>query len=463
MPALKLHRTIDSDSVSNNYRELNLSLCNCAIVILGASGDLARRKLMPALNTLFERGEIDRSCVIVGSGRTFFTDVEFRNRFHSGSDFGSLIFYHQYTPGLRDFITSKGNFSRIIVFLSQPPLAYESSVKELAADGFGKETVIALEKPFGYDYGSARKLNETLLGCFGEEQIYRIDHYLGKEVVQDVLVFRFANSLFYPLWNSRYIESIQINALESEGVGERGRYFDGAGIIRDMVQNHLLQLLCLLTMEAPVTLGADDIREQKISVLRSMEIVSCNRFQYEGYRLEKGVSADSSTETFAEVSLRINNFRWQGTPVYIRTGKAVHRKGTEIGVRFKAVPKVLYNRIGDLNENTIIFKIQPNEGIVLDLSTKIPAADNVLTSAHMNLCYREAFCVPSPEAYQKLIREILIGDRTLFVSALETETAWQLVNGFPDKGALGFYPRGRLPISDFNVKWIDFDSYTGVC
>ena len=438
-------------------------LCNCAIVILGASGDLARRKLMPALNTLFEKGEIDRSCAIVGSGRTFFTDDEFRSRFEAAGDFSSLLFYHQHTPGLREFIASKGNFSRIIVFLSQPPLAYESSIKELADDGFGKETVIALEKPFGYDYDSACKLNKTLLGCFKEEQVYRIDHYLGKEVVQDILVFRFANSLFYPQWNSSYIESIQINAIESEGVGERGRYFDGAGIIRDMVQNHLLQLLCLLTMEAPVTLGADDIREQKISILRSMEIVSCNRFQYEGYRSEKGVSADSSTETFAELSLRINNFRWQSTPIYIRTGKAVHRKGTEIGVRFKSVPKVLYNSSGDLNENTIIFKIQPNEGIVLDLSTKIPAKDKALASAHMNLCYREAFCAPSPEAYQKLIREILIGDRTLFVSALETETAWQLVNGFSDRGALGFYPKGELPCGDHSVKWIDFDSYSGVC
>ena len=438
-------------------------LCNCAIVILGASGDLARRKLMPALNTLFEQGKIDRSCVIIGSGRTFFTDEEFRNRFHSGSDFGSLLFYHQHTPGLRDFIASKNNFSKVIVFLSQPPSAYESSVKELSGDGFGRETFIALEKPFGYDYNSARKLNETLLSYFNEERIYRIDHYLGKEAVQNILVFRFANSIFYPLWNSRYIESIQINALESEGVGERGRYFDGAGTIRDMVQNHILQLLSLLTMEAPVTLGADDIREQKIAVLRTMEIVSCNRFQYEGYRNEKDISPQSSTETYAELSLIINNFRWQGTPVYIRTGKAVHRKGTEIGVRFRAVPEVLYNKSGNLNANTIIFKIQPNEGIVLDLSTKIPGADNSLTAAHMNLCYREAFGAPSPEAYQKLIHEILMGDRTLFVSALETETAWQLINGFPDKGELAFYPKGALPKSGSNVKWIDFDSYSVIC
>ncbi|MCL2690132.1 MAG: glucose-6-phosphate dehydrogenase (NADP(+)) [Chitinispirillia bacterium] len=439
-----------------------LALCSCAIVILGASGDLTRRKLMPALNTLFGQGHIGKSCVIVGSGRTFFTDDGFRNRFEADRDFGDLLFYHQHTPGLRNFIMSKGNFSRIIVFLSQPPSAYQSSIKELAADGFGKETMIALEKPFGYDYDSACKLNETLLKCFDEKQIYRIDHYLGKEVVQDILVFRFANSLFYPLWNSRYIESIQINAIESEGVGERGRYFDGAGIIRDMVQNHLLQLLCLLTMEAPVTLGADDIREQKISVLRSMEIINCNRFQYKGYRSEKDISPDSLTETYAELSLRINNFRWQSTPIYIRTGKALHRKGTEIGVRFKSVPQVLYNRSGDLNENTIIFKIQPQEGIILDLSTKIPV-NSTITSAHMNLCYREAFSVPSPEAYQKLIQEILNCDRTLFVSALETETAWQLINGFSDKGAPGFYPKGFMPTGDSNIKWIDFDSYAGVC
>ncbi|MDR0308230.1 MAG: glucose-6-phosphate dehydrogenase (NADP(+)) [Chitinispirillales bacterium] len=440
-----------------------MALCNCAIVILGASGDLTGRKLMPALSTLFKQGQIDRSSIIVGSGRTFFTDEEFRNRFEEAADFGERLFYHQYISGLWEFIASKGNFTKKVVFLSQPPSAYESSARELVEDGFGSETSIVLEKPFGYDYSSAVKLNNALLACFNEKQIYRIDHYLGKEAVQNILVFRFANSLFYPQWNSRYIESIQINALESEGVAARGKYFDGAGIIRDMVQNHLLQLLCLLTMEAPVTLDAEDIREQKISVLRSMEILSCNRFQYEGYKSEKGVSAQSGTETFAELALRINNFRWLGTPVYIRTGKATYRKGTEIGVRFRHVPEVLYNKQGSLKPNTIIFNIQPNEGITLDLSTKIPGGDNSVAAAHMNLCYRKTFGAPSPEAYQKLIYDALTGDRTLFVSALETETAWRLVDDILDKGSVETYQRGSLPQSKFDLKWIDFDSYGALC
>ncbi len=438
-------------------------VCNCAIVILGASGDLTRRKLVPALEALYHQGKIDKSNIIVGSGRTPFTDEEFRNRFSADPEFSSQLFYHQYTSGLREFIFSKGQFEKVIVFLSQPPAAYAPTARELIADGFGKETCIVLEKPFGYDFRSARELNRKLEACFDESQIYRIDHYLAKEAVQNILVFRFANSLFYPVWNSRYIESIQISALEEEGIVERGAYFDRAGILRDMVQNHLLQLLCLLTMEAPVSLDSEDIRAQKIAMLRTMQITSCNRFQYSGYRKEKGVSSDSETETYAELKLRINNFRWTGTPIYIRTGKAMHRRGTEIGIRFRSLPKLLYNESGNLDQNKIIFKIQPAEGIILDLSTKVPGSDVSLAGTHMNFCYKDSFKGRTPEAYQKLLFDVLAGDHTLFVSARETEVAWQLFEDYLDRGEVTPYAPGSKPPNSFDLDWIDFDSYLPLC
>ncbi len=440
-----------------------MTVCNCAIVILGASGDLTRRKLMPALNALYLQGRIDNSNIIVGSGRTHFSDEQFRGRFDVSPAFASQLYYHQYTSGLKDFIHSKGTFDKVVVFLSQPPSAYAPTARELLAEGFGQETSLVLEKPFGYDYNSALELNRELNACFSEQQIFRIDHYLAKEAVQNILVFRFANSLFYPVWNSRYIESIQINALESEGIVERGGYFDKAGILRDMVQNHLLQLLCLLTMEAPVSLDAEDIRAQKIAMLRTMEVVSCNRFQYAGYRSEKGVSPDSTTETYAELKLQINNFRWIGMPVYIRTGKAMHRKGTEIGIRFRSLPKLLFNEDGKLSQNTIVFKIQPAEGIILDLSTKMPGSDDLIAGTHMNFCYKDSFGSQTPEAYQKLLYDVLNGDHTLFVSAQETEAAWKLFDTILDKGTLGYYSPGSFPPDSFGVRWIDFDAYAPLC
>ena len=262
-------------------------------------------------------------------------------------DFAELLYYHQGLAGVKDFIFSLKEFERVIIFFSLPPKVYGETAAELSGEGFSKETTLIIEKPFGYDIESARELNRDLQHYFDELQIFRIDHYLAKEAVQNILVFRFANALFYPVWNSRYIESIQINALEDIGVEDRGAYFDGAGIIRDMVQNHLMQLLCLLTMEAPVTLEAEEIRNQKMQVLKALEVKRWAKLQYKGYLDEKGVPEGSRTETYAELELTINNFRWTGIPIYVRTGKAVGRKGTEIGIRFKQGPKLLYNNDGD--------------------------------------------------------------------------------------------------------------------
>jgi glucose-6-phosphate 1-dehydrogenase len=317
-----------------------------ALVILGASGDLSKRKLIPALAELFRKGEIDPSCTVIGSGRTDFSHEEFRNRFAVPGDFKAILHYHRGIGGLSRFIKGIGPFRDIIVFMALPPQAYAPTAAELHAEGFAEGTRIIIEKPFGYDLASARALDEALSRYYSEDQIFRIDHYLAKEAVQNLLVFRFANSLFEPLWNSRYIESIQINAFETLGLESRAEYFDKAGILRDMVQNHLMQLLCLTLMEPPVSLSPEDIRSAKLDVLKNLSLASCLRGQYKGYREEPGVAENSNTETYAELTGFVHNFRWTGMPIHIRTGKAMGRSGTEIGIRFKPLPEILYNERG---------------------------------------------------------------------------------------------------------------------
>jgi glucose-6-phosphate 1-dehydrogenase len=440
-----------------------MSIERCAIVILGASGDLARRKLMPALNDLFLKGKICESCIVVGAGRTPFTNESFRSRFELSPQFSKRVFYHHFIDGLKNFIFSKGDFTRVVIFLSQPPASYGSTAGALACEGFSQETSIVIEKPFGNDLDSAIALNHELASCFSEQQIFRIDHYLAKEAVQNIMVFRFANLLFSPVWNSNYISEIQINATEDQGIFERGSYFDSAGIIRDMVQNHILQLLCLVTMEPPVSLAPDDVKARKIDILRSIKIEELHRFQYEGYRREKDVNSESTTETFAELRLCIDNFRWSGMPVFIRTGKAVNRRGTEIGIRFKKLPELLFNENGSLDNNQLIFKIQPAEGIIIDMHSKVPDTENEVKKTFLNFCYRDTFEKKSPEAYQRLLYDVLRGDHTLFVSAAETESAWSLFKGFLDRKDLEFYKQGNLPKSKLDVEWIDFNRYTQFC
>ncbi|MBN1685512.1 MAG: glucose-6-phosphate dehydrogenase [Spirochaetales bacterium] len=436
---------------------------NTAVVILGASGDLAQRKLIPALSALYDAGEIDDTIRIIGSGRTELTDEEFREKFNLTGGFRNLLSYHTGMEGLRSYIESAGAFEHIVFFLALPPKVYADTAASLYEEGFRKNVTLIIEKPFGYDYQSAQELNRRLNEYFDESQIFRIDHYLAKEAVQNILVFRFANSIFYPIWNANYIESIQINAFEQIGVEDRGAYFDGAGMIRDMVQNHLMQMICLLTMEAPVSLDAEDIRTQKMSVLKALEVEECYRAQYEGYRDEPGIASDSQTETYAEMKLKINNFRWNGMPIYLRAGKALHRKGTEIGFKFRRLPKLLFNRDGSVEPNTIIFQIQPSEGIVVDLSSKIPGNESRITRTNMKFCYSDSFSGEIPEAYQKLLLDALKGNRTLFVSAEEAEISWRKMEKVLDKGELTMYPRGRMPVSRFQIDWIDFDRFCPVC
>ncbi len=436
---------------------------NAAIVILGASGDLAKRKLIPALAKLYEKKQIDPNSVIIGSGRTVFTYASFRERFGISGGFSNMLHYHTGIAGLKTYIDSLGTFDRIVFFMALPPEVYGKYAAELVREGFGGKANFIIEKPFGYDYKSSRALNRELTGYFDEHRIFRIDHYLAKEAVQNILVFRFANSIFYPVWNSNYIESIQINAFESFGVERRGAYFDNAGIIRDMIQNHLTQLLCLIAMDSPVSLEPADILSQKINVLRALRASSCRRFQYRGYREEIGVAQDSMTETFAEMKLYIDNFRWTGMPVYIRAGKALNRTGTEIGIKFKTIPKLLFNTGGTVAANKIIFKIQPSSGIVVDIQSKVPGDRLEIAHTNMAFCYRESFPEEIPEAYQKLLYDALRGDRTLFVSAEEAEIAWEKYGPLLDKGELGYYDKGDVPELCFADDWIDFESYDSVC
>ena len=434
-----------------------------AIVILGASGDLAKRKLIPALHRLYQKDEIDESAAIVGSGRTEFTDEQFRNHCEAPAGFASMLFYHRGISGLQAYLSAKGDFSRTIIFMSLPPGVYASTAAELAAEGFGGEACIIIEKPFGWDYTSSVELNAELGRYFAEPCIFRSDHYLAKEAVQNILVFRFANALFYPLWSGKFIESIQINATERQGIGTRGAYFDKAGILKDMVQNHLLQMLCLLTMEAPLSLRAEDISAKKIDVLRSITVEQCHRCQYTGYREEKDVAEGSTTETFAELKLRIDNFRWSGVPVYMRSGKALDRTGTEIGVRFKPLPDILFQKYGGSVPNAIVFMIQPEAGIILSMASKESGNELKLAATNMTMCYHSSFDKEIPEAYQRLLLDAIHGDHTLFVNAQETEQAWRILEPVLDTGPVDRYERGASPPSMLGAQWLDFEDYCLSC
>ena len=435
-----------------------------AVIICGITGDLSRTKLVPALEELYSGARLSSVPAIIGTGRKALSGEDLQALFLINNEkFRSLLYYHQGIDGLKRFCENQFQYDNLVIFLSLPPEAYERTAEELYREGFRENVRIIVEKPFGFDLRSSRKLNRTLTQLYKEEQIFRIDHYLAKEAVQNILVFRFTNTLFQPVWNSHYIESIQISALEESGIRERGVYFDKAGIIRDMVQNHLTQLLCLLTMEAPASLSAEDIRAEKMSILKVLKVERSCRWQYENYRKEKGVSSESETETYSEMELSINNFRWSGVPVYLRTGKAVNRTGIEIAIVFKPQPPILYNRDRALEKNRIIFKVQPSAGIIVDIASKVPGGNFQLTNANLAFCYRDISPERIPDAYLKLLMDVIEGDRTLFVSAEETEQAWKVFEDCLGTGVVKSYPAGTLPESCFCCEWIDFSPYMNFC
>ena len=445
------------------------------LVIFGATGDLTWRKLAPSLYDLFLDGWSPERLTVIGVGRKPMSDEEFRRRLRDGVDHASrsgrtdpgrwTVFASSlaFQPGefadaslyaaLAERIARQqrewGASANHIFYLATPPTAVEAIVKGLSGAGLSRDhgrARIVVEKPIGQDLASARALNQTVRGAFEESQVYRIDHYLGKETVQNILAFRFANALFEPVWNRRYIDHVQISVAETVGVEQRGGYYDQAGALRDMVQNHLVQILCLIAMEPPTRLDAAEIRNKKVDVLRAIrplaptEVARATvRGQYgpgevEGqrvpaYRSEPGVAANSATETFAAIQIFVDNWRWQDVPFYLRTGKRLPAKVTEISVQFRPVPHQAFppQAVDHWQPNRFIVRIQPEEGILIRFQAKRPGPIMHLDPVDMLFSYGRTFRAPAPDAYETLLLDVMRGDATLFMRDDQVEAAWEIV------------------------------------
>jgi glucose-6-phosphate 1-dehydrogenase len=467
----------------------------CTVVIFGATGDLTHRKLIPALYNLAADGELPPAVTIVGFARREKGDDEFRHEMEEATrkfsrqnvrdeiwqTFGQSIFYHQsefadeegykrLAQRLDKIDKERGTRGNRLFYFAAAPDPFEVILKHLKTAGLnqareGSWARVIVEKPFGTDLASARELNRIVRHAFAEEQTYRIDHFLGKETAQNILVLRFANAIFSPLWNRHYIDHIQITAAETLGVEGRAGYYEGAGALRDMVQNHLLQLLCLITMETPSDLSADSIRDEKVKVVRCLRRfapseVGANvvRGQYaEGaingkpvpaYRAEPNVDPKSMIDTFVALRLNIDDWRWWNVPIYMRVGKRLPKSGTEISVHFKKAPAVLFNK--ELSEqNVLVIRIQPDEGISLRMDAKVPGTSFRIVPVKMDFHYGTSFGKASPEAYERLLLDAMSGDATLFARRDEVEEAWAFIDPIENTWSakekapgLFFYPGG---------------------
>ncbi len=451
----------------------------CAMVIFGASGDLTERKLAPALYYLARERLLPAGFSVIGCGRTPFTHDQFREKmraavqkalrlpegdgallksflegvFYLTDDFGMSPAYGRMSALLDQLDRERGAGGNRLFYLSTPPSFFPVTVTHLGVAGLAKPkepgknwTRIVVEKPFGRDLASARELNRIVTGVFNEEQVYRIDHYLGKETVQNLLVFRFANGVFEPLWNHRYIDHIQITVAEDLGVENRGSYYEEAGLLRDMIQNHVLQLLSLVAMEPPATFQAAAVRDEKAKVLRSIRPIPVERVndfavrgQYaEGsvkgqkvpaYRSEPKVVPNSETPTYAAVKFYIDNWRWAGVPFYLRSGKRLAKRVTEISIQFHRVPHLLFRDTPteEIEPNLLGIQIQPNEGISLKFSAKLPGATMQIRPVVMDFRYGESFGASPPTAYETLLLDCMLGDGTLFNREDAVELSWELV------------------------------------
>ena len=467
-----------------------------ALVIFGATGDLARRKLLPALYNLAHEGALPERFGLVGNARSEMTDEEFRQqaiasvhefsrrppdekvlaklfadvRYVAGSFDDDEVFEGLKTA-LGELDESCGMALNRCFYLSTAPMFFPVIVDALGrhelARREGTEVRVIIEKPFGRSLEEARALNARVLSVFDEEQVFRIDHYLGKETVQNVLALRFANTLFEPLWNRNFIDNVQITASEDIGIGTRAGYYDSAGALRDLVQNHMLQLLSLLCMEPPVAFEADPVRDEKVKVLRAIRAARPEdvpqmavRAQYArgivageevpGYLEEAGVPPDSTTETYAALRLEVHNWRWAGVPMYLRTGKRLARKVTEIAVTLKPVPHVAFQSpemSTGVRPNALVLTVQPNEGVSLSIGAKIPGSRMAIRTVNMEFLYGTAFLSQSPEAYERLIIDAMRGDATLFTRNDEVEAQWRICDPIlkawaATPGPLPQYPAG---------------------
>lgn len=435
-------------------------------VVLGGTGDLMRRKLLPALRRLAALGLLgDRHALLAAARDTELDDAAFRRWAQSAcSDAGlpdervaelpeARLFYQAVPGGDADYEALARRIRRIekdldlpgnrVFYLALPPGAFPAAVEGLAAAGLNRGpgwARLVVEKPFGRDLESARALNRTIHRHFGEDQVYRIDHYLGKETVQNLLVFRFANMIFESLWNRDRVECVQITVAESLGIGDRADYYDRAGALRDMVQNHVAQLVSLIGMEVPASFDADAVRYEKIKLLRAISPIgpgdvvlgqyargSVDGDAVPAYREEEGVDPESETETFAALRLSIDTWRWQGVPVYLRTGKRLPRRLTQVAVAFRSPPVCLFESMGDceMRPNVLYLTLQPDEGFALRVDVKVPGEPFRLRPLPLDFFYRDAFGAV-PDAYQTLLLDILTGDQTLFVHGDEAEASWEL-------------------------------------
>jgi len=470
-----------------------------ALVVFGASGDLTHRKLLTGIFKLFSQDLLSDRFYVLGCGRQKFSDEDFREKakestrenadasfperlesiadklYYLDGDYDDAKFYRRLKEKLAVLNHAHRVHGHVVFYLAVPPFLYPTIVEHLGSAGLAKpaspgekeQVKLVLEKPFGRDLQSAAELNNRIAQYFRESQIYRIDHYLGKETVQNILMLRFANAIFEPVWNRNYIDHVQITIAETVGVEHRAGYYDTSGALRDMFQNHMLQMLTLVAMAPPISFEADRIRDEKVRLLRSIRPFDLNRLneycvrgqygpgsaggkQVKGYLEESGINPQSKTETFVATKLFIDNWRWQGVPFYLRTGKRLAAKDTEIAVTFKKVPYSLFSSVGldELPANILVFQIQPEEGISLSFQAKRPGSKLCMSTLDMNFSYESLFSVSLPDPYKRLLLDCMVGDQTLFTRQDDVEASWRLLTPVlqaweADESSPYPYPAGR--------------------
>jgi glucose-6-phosphate 1-dehydrogenase len=465
----------------------------CVLVLFGVTGDLSRKKLLPAIYDLANRGLLPPGFALVGFARRDWENEDFRQiayesvKAHARTPFREDVWTHlsegmHFVPGefsdpgafdalsmaVKELDASRGTGGNYAFYLSIPPKFFPQVVEQLQRSGLadrkeGAWRRVVIEKPFGRDLKTALELNDTVHRVFPEESIFRIDHYLGKETVQNILALRFANTMFEPIWNRSFVDHVQITMAEDIGIGGRAGYYDGIGAARDVIQNHLLQLLALTAMEEPTSFRAEAVRAEKAKILSSVRVPgdlaeSTARGQYaagwqggvsvRGYLEEDGIPADSRTETYAAVKLEIENRRWAGVPFYLRTGKRLSRRVTEVAMVFQKAPHLPFSQTDteELGQNALVMRVQPDEGITVRFGSKVPGTSMEIRDVNMDFAYGESFTETSPEAYERLLLDVLIGDPPLFPRQEEVELSWRILDPITEfwasRGGLDQYKSG---------------------